>query len=52
MTLDEAKTQVVAILKQVMEEKITSRNIEIATVKAPPHGIHVMTEEELEVLIS
>merc|ERR1719331_3461631 len=36
LTLEEAETMAVTILKQVMEEKLDITNVEVAAVKMPP----------------
>jgi 20S proteasome subunit alpha 5 len=48
MTLEEAETLVLSTLKQVMEEKVTSSNVDIAKV-APTY--HLYTPEEVEAVI-
>lgn len=50
MTLDEACIEALKILKQVMEEKLTSTNIEMATVK-PREKFHMLTKDEMENII-
>lgn len=50
MTLDEACVEALKILKQVMEEKLTSTNIEVATV-TPDHLFHMLSKDELEEII-
>lgn len=47
MTLKEATKSVLTILKQVMEEKLSSTNVEVATVTAAA-GYHFFTKEEVE----
>jgi 20S proteasome subunit alpha 5 len=47
MTLKEATKSVLTILKQVMEEKLSSTNVEVATVTAKD-GYHFFTKEEVE----
>ena len=47
MTLKEATKSVLTILKQVMEEKLSSTNVEVATV-TPGAGYHFFTKEEVE----
>lgn len=49
MTLKEAEIAALSILKQVMEEKVTSTNVDIARV-APTY--HLYTEAEVEEVIS
>ncbi|CAK9870940.1 unnamed protein product [Sphagnum jensenii] len=48
MTLEEAETLALSTLKQVMEEKVTSSNVDIAKV-APTY--HLYTPEEVEAVI-
>jgi 20S proteasome subunit alpha 5 len=50
MKLDEASIEALKILKQVMEEKLTSTNIEMAIV-TPEALFHMLTKEEMERLI-
>ncbi|XP_013785621.1 proteasome subunit alpha type-5-like [Limulus polyphemus] len=50
MTLEEASKTALKILKQVMEEKLNSTNIEVAAV-TPDKGYHMFTKEELEEVI-
>ncbi|XP_076338822.1 proteasome alpha5 subunit [Tachypleus tridentatus] len=50
MTLEEATKTALKILKQVMEEKLNSTNIEVAAV-TPDKGYHMFTKEELEEVI-
>lgn len=47
MTLDEATKVTLTVLKQVMEEKLNSSNVEIATV-TPFKGYHMFTKQEIE----
>ena len=49
MTLKEAEVLAMSTLKAVMEEKVTSTNVDIATV-APK--FHLATKEEVEEIIS
>jgi 20S proteasome subunit alpha 5 len=49
MTLKEAEIAALSILKQVMEEKVTATNVDIARV-APAY--HLYTEAEVEEVIS
>jgi 20S proteasome subunit alpha 5 len=46
MTLDEAEVLALSTLKQVMEEKISTDNIELARV-TPEKGFHIATPEEV-----
>lgn len=50
MTLEDAQGLAFEILKQVMEEKISSQNIEVATVTAEK-GYHFFSAAEIETLI-
>ncbi|KAL3852780.1 hypothetical protein ACJMK2_016409 [Sinanodonta woodiana] len=50
ITLKEACKAALTILKQVMEEKLNSTNVEMATV-TPEKKFHVCTKEELEEVI-
>jgi len=47
MTLPEASKWVLTILKQVMEEKLNSTNVEVATI-TPDKGYHMYSKEEVE----
>jgi len=47
MTLKEAVVLVLNILRQVMEEKLTSMNVEVVTV-TPENMFYTLTKEELE----
>lgn len=47
MTLKEAINAVLTILKQVMEEKLNSTNVEVVTV-TPDKLFHMFTKEEVE----
>lgn len=47
MTLKEALKCILTILKQVMEEKLSSTNVEVATI-TPVKGYHFFTREEVE----
>ncbi|XP_022545439.1 proteasome subunit alpha type-5-A isoform X1 [Brassica napus] len=49
LSLEEAETIAVSILKQVMEEKVTPNNVDIAKV-APAY--HIYTPQEVEAVIS
>jgi 20S proteasome subunit alpha 5 len=51
MTLKEAQDLALDVLKQVMEEKLTVTNVEIACV-TPEKGFHVYSAQELEAIIS
>jgi 20S proteasome subunit alpha 5 len=50
MTLAEARLEALKILKQVMEEKLNSTNIEMATVR-PKEKFQMLSKDELERLI-
>uniref|UniRef100_A0A194AKL0 Putative proteasome subunit alpha type-5-like protein n=1 Tax=Pinctada fucata TaxID=50426 RepID=A0A194AKL0_PINFU len=50
MTLREACKSALTILKQVMEEKLNSTNVEMGTV-TPQRKFHMFTKEELEDVI-
>jgi len=50
MTLAEALKCILTILKQVMEEKLSSTNVEVAKI-TPGEGYHFFTKEEVEVAI-
>lgn len=52
MTLTEATTAALTILKQVMEEKLNSTNVEVMTM-TPDELFHMFTKEQVEdVMIS
>lgn len=51
MNLKEASVEALKILKQVMEEKLNSTNIEMATV-TPQDKFHLLTKAELEEIIA
>jgi len=51
MTLAEAEALAMKTLKQVMEEKLTAMNVEIATVSAETGLFRVYNQEELEAVI-
>merc|ERR1712093_504887 len=48
LSLEEAETLVMKVLKQVMEEKLTDNNVEIAVVKAETGLFTVYDKEKLE----
>lgn len=50
MTINEAIKAILNILKQVMEEKLKSTNVEVATV-TKDKGYHMLTDEELKVFL-
>lgn len=51
MTLSEATTSALTILKQVMEEKLNSSNVEVMTM-TPANLFHMFTKEQVEEVIS
>ncbi|KAK4701717.1 20S proteasome subunit alpha 5, partial [Phenoliferia sp. Uapishka_3] len=51
MTLEEAQTLALKVLKQVMEEKLDHNNVQLAQV-LPDKGFAIMNEEELKVVIA
>jgi len=52
MTLKEAETVALTVLKQVMEEKIDSKNVEIGAVSASTKKFRIYSKEELEAIIN
>jgi 20S proteasome subunit alpha 5 len=48
MTLEEAETLAAKVLKQVMEEKVTDENIEIAAVTARSERFEIYSKEQIE----
>jgi len=52
MTLKEAETLALSTLKQVMEEKIKSTNVEIASISTATGKFHIYSPIELEAIIS
>merc|ERR1711988_787310 len=52
MTLEEAETLAMKVLKAVMEEKLTSTNVEIAAVSAATRKFQVYDTEALEAVIA
>ncbi len=50
MTLKEALTSALTILKQVMEEKLSSTNVEVVTV-TPEKFFHMYSKDEVEEVI-
>jgi 20S proteasome subunit alpha 5 len=50
MTLKEALKAVLTILKQVMEEKLSSTNVEVMTM-TPGQLFHMFSKEEVEEVI-
>ncbi|KAI3383309.1 hypothetical protein SNEBB_010499 [Seison nebaliae] len=51
LTIDEAAKQSLIILKQVMEEKLNSTNVELAMI-TKENGIHVCTKQEIEEIMN
>lgn len=52
LTLEEAETLALKILKQVMEEKITSDNVDIGAVSVKTGRFRIYSTEELQRIIS
>jgi len=48
MSLEDAENLAMVVLRQVMEEKMDSKNVELAVVKASDRKFHVYTPDELE----
>ncbi|CEI90099.1 Putative Proteasome subunit alpha type [Rhizopus microsporus] len=51
MTLQEAETLALSVLKSVMEEKLNKTNVQIASV-TPEQRFRIYTEEELQEIIN
>lgn len=51
MTLNEAVKSALSILKQVMEEKLTATNVEVAVVK-PDTGFQIINSGEIQTIIT
>ncbi|XP_060526378.1 proteasome subunit alpha type-5 isoform X2 [Cylas formicarius] len=51
MTLEEATSSALTILKQVMEEKLNSSNVEVMTM-TPQNLFHMLTKDQVEEVIS
>jgi 20S proteasome subunit alpha 5 len=51
MTLREAETLALSTLKQVMEEKVNSLNVEIGAVSAASGKFRLYNKQELEAVI-
>lgn len=51
MTIAEAETLSLTVLRQVMEEKLGSKNIEVATIRADTKKFRLYSQEELEDII-
>jgi 20S proteasome subunit alpha 5 len=52
MTVEEAETLCLFILRQVMEEKLNSQNVEIATARMKDKKFAVHSVEETEAIIA
>ncbi len=52
MTLVEAETLALSTLKQVMEEKVNSSNVEIGAVTAASGKFRIYTKAELDAVIA
>ena len=52
MTLKEAETLALQTLKQVMEEKVTSTNVEISAVSAATGRFRVYSADEIQEVLS
>ena len=50
LTLEEAETLVLKTLKQVMEEKLDSKNVQLASV-TKDKGFRIYTDEEMSVVV-
>jgi 20S proteasome subunit alpha 5 len=50
MTLEEAEELALSTLKQVMEEKISTENVELARV-VQDKGFHIATAEEVGIVL-
>ena len=50
MTLEEAETLVLKTLKQVMEEKLDSKNVQLASV-TKEKGFRIYSDEEMSVVV-
>ena len=51
MTLQEAETLALSTLKQVMEEKLDNKNVELASTRADNHKFRIYSTAELEAVI-
>ena len=51
MTLEEAETLAIRILKDVMEEKVNSLNVEVAVVGLD-RRFHVYTQQQVQAIIA
>lgn len=52
MSLEEAETLAIKVLKQVMEEKLNSTNVEFASISTATRKFKVYEKEEVEAIIS
>lgn len=50
MTLQEAETLSLTVLKSVMEEKLNKANVQLASV-TPEHNFRIYSESELQAII-
>ena len=50
MTLQEAQILVLRVLKQVMEEKLDSKNVQLASV-TKDKGFRIYTDQEMEEVV-
>jgi len=50
LSLQEAETLSLKVLKQVMEEKLNNTNVQLAAV-TPEHGFKIYSEDELQIVI-
>jgi 20S proteasome subunit alpha 5 len=48
MTLEQAENLALSTLRQVMEEKVNSTNVEVASVRADTKKFHVYSPDELQ----
>eukprot|EP00999_Lentomonas_sp_LEN2_P000206 NODE_1200_length_958_cov_88.600481_g1155_i0.p1 GENE.NODE_1200_length_958_cov_88.600481_g1155_i0~~NODE_1200_length_958_cov_88.600481_g1155_i0.p1 ORF type:complete len:241 (+),score=20.25 NODE_1200_length_958_cov_88.600481_g1155_i0:64-786(+) len=52
MTLEEAKSLTLNILKQVMEEKLTSTNVEVGIIETKDKKFRMLSQQELEAIMA
>eukprot|EP01067_Filipodium_phascolosomae_P009143 Filipodium_phascolosomae@DN8070_c0_g1_i1.p1 len=52
MTLKEAEDLALVVLRQVMEEKLTPKNVEIASVSVESGNFHVYDNDELDAIVT
>jgi 20S proteasome subunit alpha 5 len=52
MTLEEAETLALQVLKQVMEEKLNATNVEIAAVTTKTGQFRIYSREEVQAIIT